>query len=271
MTLRSQLGNARRAALSSFHRRTQNLGTHGPIVTFTFDDFPRSALTVGAPILENFGIRATYYVSMSLMNTRNSLGDQFRHEDLCCLLDKGHEIGNHTFSHCSARRVNHDAFEMDVQEGQRAIEETIGAPIAGNFAYPYGEATLLAKKRLGPVLSSSRGTWGGLNGPDIDLNLLRANSLYGDADRAAAAKELILQNESQRNWLIFYSHDVSPNPSPFGCTPKLLGSVCRFAVARGTRVMTVAEVMRELFTMQLPNFDAGVGHGSSLSVSTTNV
>jgi peptidoglycan/xylan/chitin deacetylase (PgdA/CDA1 family) len=219
----------------------------GPIITFTFDDFPRTALTTGAAVLESFGARATYYVAMSLMNTTNDLGEQFRQEDLDSVLDRGHELASHTYSHLSARKVSYRVFRDDVAKGEQAIREKMGVSGSGNFAYPYGDATLGAKRRLGPELMSSRGTCGGLNGPDVDLNLLRANSLYGDVDRVEAAKRLILENEQQRHWLIFYSHDVAPKPSPFGCTPKLLEAVCSLAAAREGRFMTVAQVVRDLF------------------------
>jgi len=59
--------------------------------------------------------------------------------------------------------------------------------------------TLAAKRRLGPQMQSCRGTCGGLNGPQVDLNLLRANNLYGDIAAAEAAKQLILENESRKN------------------------------------------------------------------------
>lgn len=246
MSLRSELGDVRRKIISAAYRRPVALGSLGPIVTFTFDDFPRSALTVGAEILESFGARATYYVSMSLMNTTNDLGEQFRIEDLFSLQDRGHEPANHTLSHLSARRVACDVFMRDVTKGEQAIREGIGLSESGNFAYPYGDVTLKVKRMLGPRLTSCRGTRGGLNGPDADLNLLRANSLYGGIERADEARRLILDNEKQRGWLIFYSHDVAKKPSPFGCTPQLLEAVCSFASVREVRFMTVATVMKEL-------------------------
>jgi peptidoglycan/xylan/chitin deacetylase (PgdA/CDA1 family) len=246
MSLRSQVGELRRRILCSRHQRLVPLGARGPIITFTFDDFPRTALTNGAAILESFGGHATYYVAMSLMNTRNDLGDQFRREDLSSVLDRGHEVASHTFRHLSARQVSYDVFRHDMEKGEQAIQEKMGVPGSGNFAYPYGDVTLGTKKRLGPKLISCRGTCGGLNGPNVDLNLLRANSLYGDLERVDAAKRLILENEERCGWLIFYSHDVSTKPSPYGCTPGLLEAICSFAAARVARFMTVAEVMREL-------------------------
>jgi peptidoglycan/xylan/chitin deacetylase (PgdA/CDA1 family) len=246
MSLRSRLGDARRQVLSSLHRRRVSLGTVGPVITFSFDDFPRTALTSGAGILERFGARGTYYVSMSLMNARNALGEQFRQGDLHTLLDRGHEVASHTFGHLSARKVSCEAFREDEQRGEQAIRDEIGFPASGNFAYPYGDVTLATKKRLGTERTSCRGTCPGMNGPDADLNLLRANSLYGGLDQADAAKKLIMENEKRGHWLIFYSHDVAANPSRFGCTPQLLEAVCSFAAERGARLMTVAQVMKEL-------------------------
>ena len=202
MSARSQVAKLRRGVLSAACRRLVSLGLEGPIVTFSFDDFPRTSVTLGARILESFGARATYYTSMSLMNTTNRLGEQFRREDLETLHDCGHEVASHTFSHVSARQVGYYTFKQDVERGEAAIEEVIGVAPSGNFAYPYGDVTLRAKKNLGTELISSRGTCGGLNGPEIDLNLLRGNSLYGGLDRANAAKQLILKNEQQRSWLI---------------------------------------------------------------------
>jgi peptidoglycan/xylan/chitin deacetylase (PgdA/CDA1 family) len=221
------------------------LGAHGPIISFSFDDFPRTALTIGAEILERVGARATYYVAMSLMNTTNNLGEQFRVEDLVSAVERGHELASHTFRHLSARGAGYAAFQDEVKRGEQAIRTT-GVPTSGNFAYPYGDVTLEIKKKLGPHLMSCRGTFSGVNAPEVDLNLLRANSLYGDIDRAEVAKQLVLENEKRNGWLIFYSHDVSARPSPYGCTPQLLADVCSFAANRKARLLTIAQVMKEL-------------------------
>jgi peptidoglycan/xylan/chitin deacetylase (PgdA/CDA1 family) len=258
VSLRSQLGRIRRGILNARHRRVVPLGDLGPIVTFTFDDFPRTALTVGAPILERYGARATYYVAMSLMNKSNNLGEHFRYEDLISVMTRGYEIASHTFSHLSARDTAYDDFVRDLARGESALLETLGIHSSYNFAYPYGEATLEAKKKIGARLLSSRGTCGGVNGPEVDLNLLRANSLYGDASRVHAAQQLILENQAKKSWLIFYTHDVTGKPSSYGCTPELLEAVCSFAALHGARFMTVAEVVSQL-TPQLSTLNQSSG------------
>jgi len=253
MTLRNRLGDIRRQLWCTFNRRIVTFGQRGPIVSFTFDDFPRSAYLTAAPILESYGARATYYASMALMNTVNKLGEQFHVDDLFSLMERGHEIGTHTFSHISARTVNSGAFARDVERGEQAIHTTTGCPTSGDFAYPYGAVTLATKRRLGRLLRSSRGTCRGLNGPQVDLNLLRANPLYGDISTLESAKRLIHNCEKQNSWLIFYSHDVTKNPSPYGCTPELLEAVCSFATGRRVRFLTIDATLSELDQKTRPN------------------
>jgi peptidoglycan/xylan/chitin deacetylase (PgdA/CDA1 family) len=232
----------RRGALCSLYRRTVPAGSSGAIVSFTFDDFPRTAYSVGGPILEKFGARGTYYVAAGLMNVSNDLGEMFTAGDLHGLVARGHEVGTQTFHHSSARELSLAAFAEDVQAGMRAMEQ-IGVHQATNFAYPYGHATLRSKKNLGPVFTSSRSVIPGLNGPDVDLNLLRANRLYGDSEQSRLAEDLILRNEAEKSWLIFYTHDVRSNPSEYGCTPALLEYAASRAVRGGSRVLTVGQAL----------------------------
>jgi len=235
MTLRSQLGDLRRQLLSAVHRRPVAVGKTGPVVTFCFDDFPRTAYTAGGSILKSFGARGTYYAALGLMNSSNQLGDQLRISDIDSVLLDGHELGSHTFSHLSCRRVSGKAFEQDVLRGRDEIRKLTGCD-ACNFSYPFGHVGLNLKKSI----------YGGINGPDADLNLLLANSLYGDMDQFDRAERLLTENAERRGWLIFYTHDVRKDPSPFGCTPRLLEMVLSRAVEKGFHISTAREAVESM-------------------------
>jgi peptidoglycan/xylan/chitin deacetylase (PgdA/CDA1 family) len=183
---------------------------------------------------------------MGLMGKSNDLGEQFHPGDLQSLVERGHEVASHTFSHLSARKTPLEEFLRDVNRCERAIRECIDFEPSSNFAYPYGDVMLSVKKELGPRMKSCRGTCDGLNGPDVDLNLLRANRLYGGLHQLEAAKRLIAENERRRGWLIFYSHDVVNDPSRFGCTPELLEEVAGFAADHSAGILTVANVVSKL-------------------------
>ena len=138
MLIKRQLGEVRRKVVSSLCKRPASLGNRGPVVSFTFDDFPRTALTAGGKILRSHGIRGTYYAAAGMMDTSNHLGDQFRASDLEKLLRDGHELASHTFSHVSCRSVSLERFRSDVEKGRRAIENITGQSDSGNFAFPFG-------------------------------------------------------------------------------------------------------------------------------------
>ena len=178
-------------------------------------------------------------------NTSNELGELFVEKDLHALFEKGHEIASHTFHHSSCRSVPLSAFATDVQQGMKAVEHLTGCS-SGNFAYPYGHVTLAAKKTLAPHLRSARSIIPGVNRPDADLNLLRANCLYGDTANAKPVQDLILQNTRQKGWLIFYTHDVRPNPSEYGCTPELFELAVSEAAHCGSQILTVAQVVSQI-------------------------
>jgi peptidoglycan/xylan/chitin deacetylase (PgdA/CDA1 family) len=212
------------------------------MVSFCFDDFPRSAYHTGGAILRSFGARGTYYAALAVMNTTNELGDQFTPGDLDLLLADGHELGSHTFSHISCRHVPLATFESDVQQGRTTLRQITGYD-PENFAYPFGHVTCAAKKTIGAQMKSCRGIYGGINPPWADLNLLRANSLYGDNSQFSRIETLLAKACLSRGWLIFYTHDVSAHPSAFGCTPGLLTNTVAASVRYGFRIAPVGQVL----------------------------
>ena len=242
MRLQTTLGRLRRNLTCSVNRRAISLKMQNPVVSFCFDDFPRTAYSSGGSILRSFQARGTYYAALGLMGTSNELGDLLTWEDIESLLSDGHELGSHTFSHCSGRNVSPDVFERDALLGREVIRRMTGCD-AGSFAYPYGHVIVRLKKRLGAQMDSCRGIYGGLNWPSADLNLLRANSLYGDADQCERVKSLLVDSERPGGWLIFYTHDVRRHPSPFGCTPALLEKTIEMTMENGFRISPVAEVV----------------------------
>lgn len=245
MGLKSQLGVMRRAILCRYYRRNVPLGDAGPVVSFSFDDFPRTSYVVAGEILERYGVRGTYYVTAGLMGRVDHLGEQFNKEDLRELAAKGHELGSQTFSHLSGRSTALATFETDVQRGMREIESMTGIEPT-NFAYPYGHVTLRLKRTIGPTMTSSRSVIPGFNGPVVDLNLLKAHRLYGGTEQVSCLREAIAENVRRKTWLIFYTHDVRSDHSPFGCTAQLFEAVVEAVVKSGSRILPVGAVIREL-------------------------
>ena len=243
MLLRHILGRIRWRALEAFNRRDVNLYGNRPMVSFTFDDFPQSALYIGGAILKNYGVRGTYYAAMGLMDKVNSLGRQFSAADLKNLLRDGHELGSHTFDHLSCRSTSFQDFQANVIKGMKAIDRLSGGGLPQQFSYPKGHALFRGKRKIGAVFSSCRGIIPGINESPVDLNLLRANSLYSCCFDIEVISRLFEANERCRGWLIFYTHDISDNPSSFGCKPEDFESVVNLAVKKQNIILPVGQVL----------------------------
>jgi peptidoglycan/xylan/chitin deacetylase (PgdA/CDA1 family) len=220
MSVRHLLGDVRSGVISAVRRREFRLPEGEPLISFSFDDSPLSALQMGGTILKSYGICGTYYVAMGLLGTSSAgMGPYFGAAELKILLKDGHELGSHTFSHISCRATSLSDFEADVMKGKEAVERVTGGGPSHHFSYPYGHATWRAKVMIGPRLASCRGIFPGINTSPVDLNLLRANSLYCGAFDFDTIGRLLKENSQRRGWLISYTHDISERPSPHGCTP----------------------------------------------------
>jgi peptidoglycan/xylan/chitin deacetylase (PgdA/CDA1 family) len=217
----------------------------GGVVSFTFDDFPRSAWVNGGPILEKFDRRGTYYAAMGLAGTENHLGPMFELDDLRAADAQGHEIACHTFSHRDCCRAPPAEIAAEIQRNAAAMAEVIGAEKLDNFAYPFGGVSQTAKQALGGRFTSCRGTGRGLNRGSVDLADLLSTSIYARDFNRNRLCQLIDDAHAENGWVIFYTHDVAGEPSPFGCTPEQFHAIVAYA-AENAPVLPVRDVLAGL-------------------------
>ena len=223
------------------HINKLNIKTNRPIVSFTFDDCPKSVVEKAFPILDQHNWKSTLYMAMGLCNTTNHLGLHMSEEDVSNAYKAGHEIGNHTFSHMDARRVTQDAFLADVLKNEAALRQ-INIPQASTFAYPYGEITHQTKKLLSNIFDLSRGIHTPKSTQHFDLNQIASQRLYSGDDFKACSNALkALQDKP--GWLIIFTHDVREAPSDYGCTPQEFNFIVNLVKTIGADVMTVAEAL----------------------------
>src|SRR5687768_3502481 len=118
-------GRIQRGLCEFWHRRPITLGNRVPLISFTFDDFPKSALRTGGAILKRHGLRGTYYASLGLMGTQGPTGEIFSREDLAILSEEGHELGCHTFGHCNAWTTKPGHFEASIFQNKSAFDKLL--------------------------------------------------------------------------------------------------------------------------------------------------
>jgi peptidoglycan/xylan/chitin deacetylase (PgdA/CDA1 family) len=217
-----------------------------PMVSFTFDDVPESAATVGAPMLEDHGGRGSFYVSGALVNRWSGDWNEtaVNASQIVALHRNGHEIGCHTFSHRAAGDCDAATLDSEIA-ANRTYLQTLDASIRPvNFAYPYGLAAVGHKGRLRCAYRSSRGILPGVNHGVTDLHFLRATPLISVQIDRDGLDRVFDEAIATGGWLIFYSHDVAASPSSYGCTPDLLRHALGAASLRRMPIVSVAEALR---------------------------
>jgi peptidoglycan/xylan/chitin deacetylase (PgdA/CDA1 family) len=215
-----------------------------PMVSFTFDDVPKSAATVGAAVLEAHDAHGTYYVIGSQVGTSSALWDMVDREDVVALHRAGHEIACHTFSHKRACDLDSATLNAEIERNQHYLRSLDASIRIENFAYPFGFGSFVRKRQLKTMFKSCRSIVPGVNSGSVDLQFLRAMPLIDRRIDRDGIERAFDETQSANGWLIFYTHDVADEPSPYGCSPALLNEALEAASKRKIPVLNMAEALQ---------------------------
>lgn len=233
-------GRYQRTAAEVLVRRPFRLQNRQPLISFTFDDFPRSALHTGGAILEASGARGTYYASFGLMGQEAPTGEIFRRDDLPLVLQRGHELGCHTFAHCHACDTPAHEFESSIVENNRALKRLAPGASMLTLSYPVSCPRPGTKRCCARYFLGCRAGGQTCNAGVTDLNNLRAFFLEQSRDDIEAVKAVINLNSRLGGWLVFATHDVCETPTRFGCKPAFFEAVVRLSLASGATILPMS-------------------------------
>lgn len=238
-------------------------------VSLTFDDGRASHLSRVVPILEEFGLRGTFY-----LNPKGETEEEWRARlaPWVAVQTAGHEMGNHSLSHvCS--RAHRDQWrpetpcleawtladiEADVLEAERRLAAVLPAPQGRTFCYPcyhehVGEGA--TRQSYVPVTARhflaarGRGEFGENRPATCDLHylwswnveLMDGPAMIGRAERASLG--------SYGQWVILSFHDVGEGGrSALFNTEPSFRELCAFLARHRDRLWTapVVEVARQV-------------------------
>lgn len=111
------------------------------VVCVTFDDGYLDNYEVALPVLEQLGIKATFFVATGFLNGRmpTSVGEvpMMTSDHVRELANLGHEIGAHTKSHLRLTTIPLEAARREVAMSKEYLESLLGREVV-SFAYPRG-------------------------------------------------------------------------------------------------------------------------------------
>lgn len=94
-------------------------------LVMTFDDGEVSNYTLAFPILQDFGFKATFFVTAGFIGKTGTMNwSQIR-----ALQTAGMEIGSHTLTHRPPSVLNENELRYELSESRRVLEDGLGAPV----------------------------------------------------------------------------------------------------------------------------------------------
>jgi peptidoglycan/xylan/chitin deacetylase (PgdA/CDA1 family) len=104
-----------------------------PMFCLSFDDGHITWRDVVAPLLDDLGVRATFFVTSDLIGRPGNL----TWADVRDLADAGHRIGSHTVTHPRLSDESDAVATREINDSKAAIEAGTGLEVR-DFAAPYG-------------------------------------------------------------------------------------------------------------------------------------
>ncbi|MBA4852249.1 polysaccharide deacetylase family protein [Emticicia sp. BO119] len=221
-------------------------------ISLTFDDGRGSQPSKGAPLLDQYEVRGTFYVMPSAVNGQL--------EGWKKVVAKGHEIGNHSMNHsCSGNFVwsrknaleNYSIAQMrtELLEANKQIEALLGVK-PESYAYPCGQTFVGRGKNtrsfvpvIAELFASGRG-W--LDEAPVDpayCDMAQLTGVEMDGKDFEQILPIIEAAKTNGQWLVLAGHETDVSGAQ---TTRLtmLSKLCAYAKdpANGIWIAPVGEI-----------------------------
>jgi peptidoglycan-N-acetylglucosamine deacetylase len=206
-------------------------------LSLTFDDARLSQIDSGVPLLDKYGVKATFYVL--LPGVRDRLNEWKE------AAKNGHEIGNHTINHpCSG---NYDwrpvygleNYTMTRMFNELNIENEVIKKLLGvypkSFAYPCGQTYIgegVNTKSYVPLVSSmfeSGRLYSGGTVHPVFCDLAKLPSSNLDNKQFDEIKQMIEEAKKTGKWLILTGHDIGDGNNSQTSLKNTIEAICIYA------------------------------------------
>jgi len=237
LTLRQLVESSDAAApdnqLRGSHRMIWDVGTREPLVALSFDDGPDPRWTPQVlDALSAAGAKATFFMMGHNIDRHSELAHR--------VLDEGHDIGNHTWSHQDLAFQDPASTREEIVGGHRAIKEILGVD-TNWFRPPRGELSgaglrILAEENYDTFLWSVSRNVPGVGTPaEVARHIverLRPGAIVDMHDSIGRGN--FLPPEDRTRKLLTASRDVDVAAVP---------AILKGGMAAGLRFVTMTELL----------------------------
>lgn len=206
-------------------------------LSLSFDDAASSQLTNAVPVLDEYGVKATFFVTVSFLRNVKTWKR---------IAKEGHEIGNHTMNHpCSINygfsgshsleNLSMADMKKELLEANRKIKQIIGVkPVV--FAYPCGQTYIgrgTKTQSYVPLVAKyflAGRDWLGEEPVDpweCDMAQLTGMTM-GDGMYFKDLLPLLKRTEKSGRWLILVAHNVGKGTGHLDTRISLLQKLCKY-------------------------------------------
>ncbi len=206
-------------------------------LSLTFDDARLSQIDTGIPLLDKYGVKATFYISPGSLLKRTEGWKQ--------AVVNGHDIGNHSVYHpCSGNfawsrekaleEYSLQKMRTELDSASRFINEMLGVkPVS--FAYPCGQTFIGrgagAQSYVPLVASMFESGRGWLNEAPNDpwfCDLAQMNASELDGKSFEQILTLIETAKANGHWLILAGHEMNDEGRQTSLL-KTIEALCKYA------------------------------------------
>ncbi len=210
------------------------------MVSINFDDGFASAFKNGLPIIDQAGLKSTWYIITDFLGKKNYVTAA----NVLQLAREGHEVGAHTRTHPHLTQI--PATQMrDEIDGSRDDLIALGIH-PQTFAYPYGDynaAVADTVKSAGFV--GARITHPGLDGANAAAFALLDHGVDANTTFAQAA-QWIDDARAKKLWLIITFHRIDETGNSISAPHTLLYQIVQYIKNKKIRVVTTAEGLHRI-------------------------
>ena len=206
-------------------------------LSLTFDDAYPGQVDCGTPVLDGYGIKATFYALPSML--------RYRRQAWKDVVATGHELGNHTVSHpCSCNfhfsRGNAledytlEGLEEELIQANEALEAFTGRRPT-SFAYPCGQRFVgrgRAARSYVPLVAEhflvGRGFLDETSNDPLRCDMAQVSGVAADGMDFERLRMRIDSALVEGRWLVLVAHDVASELRPRAMTADTLEALCLY-------------------------------------------